>query len=69
MDIEDVDQERGGRASDRRREVVCRTFGILAGLAPGRSLSEELIAERRDEARREAAADEDPAPAPGISDV
>lgn len=37
----------------RRREAIRRTRGIVAGLAPERCLSEELIAERREEVRRE----------------
>lgn len=68
MDVEHAERQRVEWASDRR-EAVSRTYGILAGLAPGRSLSEELIAERREEARREAAAEEDTAPAPRTSDV
>ena len=39
--------------ADRRREAIHRTRGLLAGLMPERCLSEELIAERRQEARRE----------------
>ncbi len=35
------------------REVARRFRGAYAHLAPGRSLVDELIAERRDEARRE----------------
>jgi len=66
MDVKHVDGERGGRAADRRREAALRTSGILAGRAPGRSLSEELIAERREEARCEDTAEEDAAAvAPG----
>jgi len=40
-------------ALERRREAIQSGRGVLAGLAPGRCLSEELIAERREEARRE----------------
>lgn len=35
------------------RELAHRFFGIYRDLAPGRSLVDELIAERREEARRE----------------
>ena len=35
------------------RELVRRARGMFAHLAPGRSLVDELIAERREEARRE----------------
>lgn len=38
---------------ERRRKAIRRTRGVVAGLAPDRCLSEELIAERREEARRE----------------
>jgi hypothetical protein len=37
---------------ERRRNAIQRTRGVVAGLAPDRCLSEELIAERREEARR-----------------
>lgn len=36
------------------RDAVRRAQGMFAHLAPGRSLVDELIAERREEARREA---------------
>jgi hypothetical protein len=39
---------------ERRRAAAERARGMLAHLAPGRSLSEELIANRREEARAEA---------------
>lgn len=35
------------------REVARRTKGMFAHVAPGRSLVDELLAERREEARRE----------------
>jgi AbrB family looped-hinge helix DNA binding protein len=35
------------------REQARRLYGFYQDLAPGRSLSDELIAERREEARRE----------------
>ncbi len=37
----------------RRRVAIERTRGVLADLAPGRSLVDELIADRRAEARAE----------------
>jgi hypothetical protein len=58
MAVEHTNEDRAGQASSSRREAVMRTYGILAGLAPGRSLSDELIAERREEARREDAAED-----------
>ena len=36
-----------------RREAVRRARGLFAHIAPGESLVDELIAERREEARRE----------------
>jgi len=38
---------------DRRRAAAERAKGLLADLAPGRSLADELIAERRRDARAE----------------
>jgi hypothetical protein len=38
---------------ERRRAIAERAKGMLSDLAPGRSLADELIAERRAEARRE----------------
>lgn len=38
---------------ERRRQAAERMRGLFADLAPGRSLSDELIAERRAEARAE----------------
>lgn len=38
---------------ERRRQAEERMRGLFADLAPGRNLSEELIAERRAEARAE----------------
>ena len=35
------------------REAARRALGLFAHVAPGRSLVEELLAERREEARRE----------------
>ncbi len=35
------------------RELASRLAGLFADIAPGRVLSDELIAERREEARRE----------------
>jgi hypothetical protein len=58
MAVERTSEEREGQASCSRRDAVLRTYGILAGVAPGRSLSDELIAERREEARREDAAED-----------
>jgi len=39
--------------AQRRRAAIDRTRGVLAALAPGRSLVDELIAQRRSEARSE----------------
>ena len=47
-----VDDEGGFRVVSGR-EVARRAFGLYRDLAPGRSLADELIAERREEARRE----------------
>jgi hypothetical protein len=50
-----------GRLAARRigcGEASTRSYGMLAGLAPGRWLSDELIAERRQDARREDAAED-----------
>jgi AbrB family looped-hinge helix DNA binding protein len=47
-----VDDEGGFRAVSAR-ELAHRFYGIFRDLAPGRSLADELIAERREEARRE----------------
>jgi hypothetical protein len=58
MAVERTNDEGAGQAPSSRREAVMRTYGILAGQAPGRSLSDELIAERREEARREDAAED-----------
>jgi hypothetical protein len=43
---------------ERRQAAIDRTRGVLTHLAPGRRLSDELIAERRAEARVEDRADE-----------
>jgi len=56
----DDDRSNGSRADrkvDPHRDAATRSYGMLAGLAPGRSLSDELIAERRQEASREDAAE------------
>jgi hypothetical protein len=45
--------------ADRRRAAAERTRGMLARLAPGRSLSDEMIADRRAEARAEDREDEE----------
>ena len=42
-----------GLEGDSRREAVRRARGLFAHIAPGESLVDELIAERREEARRE----------------
>jgi AbrB family looped-hinge helix DNA binding protein len=47
-----IDNEGGFRVVSAR-EVARRSLGIYRDLAPGRSLVDELIAERREEARRE----------------
>ncbi len=43
--------------AERRRAAIDRTRGVLTRLAPGRSLVDELIAERRHEARAEGQAE------------
>jgi len=43
----------GGLHLVSAREQARRLYGLYEQLAPGRSLADELIAERRDEARRE----------------
>ena len=43
---------------ERRQAAIDRTRGVLTRLAPGRRLSDELIAERRAEARAEDRTDE-----------
>ncbi|HEU5424043.1 MAG TPA: AbrB/MazE/SpoVT family DNA-binding domain-containing protein [Nitrolancea sp.] len=45
--------DEGGFRVVSAREVARRFFGIYRDLAPGRSLVDELIAERREESRRE----------------
>ncbi len=47
--------EDGRMVFERREDVVRRLRERFAGVAPGRSLSEELIAERREDAARETA--------------
>lgn len=43
----------GGFHAVTARELAHQAFGMYRQLAPGRSLVDELIAERREEARRE----------------
>lgn len=45
--------EDGRLVLERREDVARRLRGRYAAIAPGRSLSEELIAERREEAEAE----------------
>lgn len=45
-------------AVERRRAAIERTRGMFAHLAPGVSLADELIADRRAEVRAEEQADE-----------
>ncbi len=54
-DLEKIEGDRPVSAKERARRVaiVKKATGMFAHLAPGRLLSEELIAERREEARRE----------------
>lgn len=47
--------EDGRMVFERREDVVRRLRERFAGVEPGRSLSEELIAERREDAARETA--------------
>ena len=49
-----IDAEGGVRIVSAR-EQARRLYGLYRDLAPGRSLAEELIAELREETRREAA--------------
>jgi hypothetical protein len=58
MDVERANEQPAGRPADLQREAATRSYGMLAGLAPGRCLSDELIAERRQDARREDAAED-----------
>ncbi len=58
MDVDRNDVPQVGRPADLLREAATRSYGMLAGLAPGRCLSDELIAERRQDARREDAAED-----------
>jgi hypothetical protein len=58
MDVERPSEQHAGRRADPQREAATRSYGMLAGLAPGRCLSDELIAERRQDARREDAAED-----------
>lgn len=43
-----------------RRQAADRTYGIFAGMFGDRRLSDELIAERREEARRESLGESSP---------
>jgi hypothetical protein len=58
MDVERANEQPAGRPADLQCEAATRSYGMLAGLAPGRCLSDELITERRQDARREDAADD-----------
>lgn len=58
MDVERPNERQANRPADLQREAATRSYGMLAGLAPGRCLSDELIAERRQDARREDAAED-----------
>jgi hypothetical protein len=58
MDAERTNAQQVGRPADVRREAAMRSYGLLAGLAHGRCMSDELIAERRRDARRENAAED-----------
>jgi AbrB family looped-hinge helix DNA binding protein len=59
LDLESGDRlilmldEQGGFRVVSARELAKRLNGLYRDLAPGRSLVDELIAERREEARRE----------------
>jgi hypothetical protein len=58
MDVEHGNARPAGRLADGLGEASARSYGMFAGLAPGRCLSDELIAERRQDARREDAAED-----------
>jgi hypothetical protein len=58
MDVERADEQLAGRPADLHRQAATRSYGMLAGLAPGRCLSDELIAARRRDARREDASED-----------
>jgi len=58
MDVEHGNARPAGRPADGQREASIRSYGMFAGLAPGRCLSDELTAERRKDARREDAAED-----------
>jgi len=47
-------EKTGDMRLSTRRQRLSAVMGMFAHIAPGRSLSEELIRERREEARREA---------------
>jgi len=53
MDVERGNARPTGRPADGLGEASARSYGMFAGLAPGRCLSDELIAERRQDTRRE----------------
>jgi hypothetical protein len=55
MDVQRANQQPAGRPADLQGEAATRSYGMLAGLAPGRCLSDESIAERRQDAREDAA--------------
>lgn len=50
--------KRQGSLAEQRRAAIEATRGMFAHLAPGVSLADELIADRRAEVRVEEAADE-----------
>lgn len=54
-DLERIEGEKPPSAKElaRRRAALREIQGLYKDLAPGRSLADELIAERREEARRE----------------
>lgn len=58
MDVEHGNARPAGRQADGLGEASTRSYGMFAGLAPGRCLSDELIAERRQDARREDAVED-----------
>jgi hypothetical protein len=63
MDAQRPDAQQVGRPAALLREAATRSYGVLAGLAPGRCLSDELIAGHREDARREDAAEDSAADA------
>jgi hypothetical protein len=57
VSVVDVDKPTNSEV-ERRREAAERLRGLFADVAPGRSMADELIAERRAEARAEDREDE-----------